>query len=260
MLLVKILNCLGVCASADTLSRFIQYKVSTFRENKMKGLSPDSFTVVSSDNIDFMHSFARVFCGHQTSSWHGRTVQAIQPLPSLSAHETRLPSNDSPCPNPASDACIRPSDTCTGFRLPSRPVADPSLVEMPPSRTPVDSPPVQMGFKLPVVDPSLDGMPPSLATVDSPPGFRLQSCPVADPSLDGMPPSHPTVDPCHVGTYTEFPTCTCASNDPKLSSQPLEVFQVTRKRTERSSLISSSINLTRSPLPKVQRRLRTGTE
>ncbi len=120
VLLVKILNHLSVCASADTLSRLIQYKVSTFRENKMKGLSPDSFTVVSADNTDFMHSFARVFCGHQSSRWHGTTVQAIQPLPSLSAHETRLPSNDSLSPNPASDAYIRPSDASTGFRLPSR--------------------------------------------------------------------------------------------------------------------------------------------
>ena len=35
-----------------------------------------------------MHSFARVFCGHKTSSWHGTTVQVAQPLPSLS-----LPNN-----------------------------------------------------------------------------------------------------------------------------------------------------------------------
>ena len=96
-LLIKILNRLGVCASADTLSRFVQYKASTFSKNKLKSLSPDSFTVVSADNIDFMHSFARVLCGSQTSSWHGTTVQAIQPLPYLSAHET-------PDSNPASYA------------------------------------------------------------------------------------------------------------------------------------------------------------
>ena len=88
-LLIKILNRLGVCASADTLSRFIQYKASTFSKNKLKSLSPDSLTVVSTDNIDFMHSFAQVFCVNQTSSWHGTTVQAIQPLPYLSARDTR---------------------------------------------------------------------------------------------------------------------------------------------------------------------------
>ncbi len=45
--LIRILNRLGVCASTDTLSRFIQYNASTFRKNKMKYFSSDSFTVVS---------------------------------------------------------------------------------------------------------------------------------------------------------------------------------------------------------------------
>ena len=36
-------------------------------------------TIISMDNIDFQHSYARVFCGQQTSSWHGTTVQAVQP-------------------------------------------------------------------------------------------------------------------------------------------------------------------------------------
>ena len=69
-LLVRKLNRIGVCASADTLSSFIQHKVSTCDEDGMKYLTPDTFTVVSADNIDFMHSFARIFCGRQTSSWH----------------------------------------------------------------------------------------------------------------------------------------------------------------------------------------------
>ena len=92
-LLVQILNRLGVCVSADTLSRFIQYKVNTCDQQEMKYLKPDTFTVVSADNIDFMHSFARVFCGHQTTSWHGTTVQAAQPLPSLSLPEVAALNN-----------------------------------------------------------------------------------------------------------------------------------------------------------------------
>ena len=88
-LLVRMLNRIGVCASADTLSRFIQHKVSTCDEDGMKYLTPDTFTVVSADKIDFMHSFARIFCGHQTSSWHGTTVKVAQPLPSLSLPEVR---------------------------------------------------------------------------------------------------------------------------------------------------------------------------
>lgn len=79
--LVRILNRLGVCASADTLARFIQYKVNT-RES----ITPEdtgTFTIISADNIDFLHSYSRVFQGKQTSSWDGTSVQVVQPLPSL---------------------------------------------------------------------------------------------------------------------------------------------------------------------------------
>ena len=83
-LLIRILNRLGVCSSADTLARSIQYRV---QEREKRGAeqecSPNSFTVISADNIDFLHSYARVFYGNQTRSWHGTTVQAVQPKPSL---------------------------------------------------------------------------------------------------------------------------------------------------------------------------------
>ena len=86
--LVKTLNRLGVCSSADTLARFIQHKRSTSEQHQFRHMSKDAFTVVSADNLDFMHSFARVFCGNQRSSWHGTTVQVAQPLPSLSLPES----------------------------------------------------------------------------------------------------------------------------------------------------------------------------
>ncbi len=86
-LLIRILNRLGVCSSLDTLSRYIQYHVTKSKDLTGSGLNPASFTVVSADNIDFLHSFARVFCGKQTSSWHGTSIQAAQPLPSLSLVE-----------------------------------------------------------------------------------------------------------------------------------------------------------------------------
>lgn len=85
--LVRSLNRLGVCACADTLARFIQHRVSCSDENLLKRLPEDAFTIVSADNIDFMHSFAQVFCGNQKASWHGTTVQVLQPLPSLSLPE-----------------------------------------------------------------------------------------------------------------------------------------------------------------------------
>ena len=34
---------------------------------------------MSVDNIDFQNSYSHVFCGKQKSSWHGTTVQVVQP-------------------------------------------------------------------------------------------------------------------------------------------------------------------------------------
>ena len=77
--LIRILNRLGVCSSADTLARHIQCKV---KEREERGPEQDCArnvpTIISADNIDFQHSYARIFCGEQTSSWHGTTVQAVQ--------------------------------------------------------------------------------------------------------------------------------------------------------------------------------------
>ena len=98
-LLLQMLNRLGICASADTLSRFIQFKVSHDDKPDLKYLKPDTFTLISADNIDFMHSFARVYCGHQ-GSWHGTTVQAAQPLPSLSLPDAVVSSLAGMCINP----------------------------------------------------------------------------------------------------------------------------------------------------------------
>ena len=82
--LIKMLNQLGLCASADTLARYIQHK-SINKETAMNCcLNSDSFTVVSADNIDFLHSYARVYKGSKNSSWHGLSIQVDQPLPSLS--------------------------------------------------------------------------------------------------------------------------------------------------------------------------------
>ena len=82
--LIKILNQLGVCSSADTLSRYILNRTSNPQTRMDQCLNQDGFTIVSTDNIDFLHSYARVYKGSQNSGWHGVSVQAVQPLPSLS--------------------------------------------------------------------------------------------------------------------------------------------------------------------------------
>ena len=81
--LIKFLNQLGVCASMDTLARHIQQKHTDREQLKIKCLDSESFIIVSADNIDFKHSFARVSKGSNNSSWHGTFIQVVQPLPSL---------------------------------------------------------------------------------------------------------------------------------------------------------------------------------
>ena len=44
----------------------------------------DSHNAVASvDNIDYVHRYARVYCGKQQSSWHGTTIQIVQPQPTV---------------------------------------------------------------------------------------------------------------------------------------------------------------------------------
>ncbi len=59
-LLHRMLNRLGVCASTDTLSRFMQHNVKDFNSTADRYISTESFTVVSADNVDFLHTYARV--------------------------------------------------------------------------------------------------------------------------------------------------------------------------------------------------------
>ena len=62
--LVQILNRLGMCSSADTLARSIQYRV---QEREPRGpeqeCHPHSLTIVSADNIDFLHSYTLMHAG-----------------------------------------------------------------------------------------------------------------------------------------------------------------------------------------------------
>ena len=86
--LIRILNRLGVCVSGDTHDRFVtsvaeeQRKLDVWNE-----LSSNVFTVASADNIDFLKSHAAVYCGNQSRSYHGTTIQLVQPIPLLIAND-----------------------------------------------------------------------------------------------------------------------------------------------------------------------------
>ena len=77
--LIKILNRLGVCSSADTLSRFIQHKRTISEQHQFRHLSKDAFTVVSADNLDFFAQFCTCLL------WQSKKLLAWHHSPSYTA-------------------------------------------------------------------------------------------------------------------------------------------------------------------------------
>ena len=62
----------------------MQFKSTDKNATANDSILPEGFSVVSADNIDFMLRFARVFQGNKNASWHGTSVQVVQPIPGLS--------------------------------------------------------------------------------------------------------------------------------------------------------------------------------
>ena len=80
--LVQILNRVGVVASVETLNRLATQIVQTrISEGIASDLDPETFSVVSVDNVDILQPYGFVSCLDATRSWHGTSVQCVQPLP-----------------------------------------------------------------------------------------------------------------------------------------------------------------------------------
>ena len=88
-------------------------------ETPAKTLDPSAFTVISADNIDYLHSYARVYNGKQESSWHGTSIQAVQPNPTLSLVCTQGESSTLTCTSMASSRCTveAPKDPHVSYQL-----------------------------------------------------------------------------------------------------------------------------------------------
>ena len=90
--LVRILNQVGAVASLETSHRLATLVV---QQRIARGIQPELYhralCVVSIDNIDILRSHAFVSCTDGTRSWHGTSVQCMQPLPlSASLSEDEL--------------------------------------------------------------------------------------------------------------------------------------------------------------------------
>ena len=86
--LVRILNRLGAVASIDTVNRLATHVVQARLSQGIKpDLHPRMLAVVSIDNVDILQPYEFVSCQDATRSWHGTSVQCVQPLP-VSGHLT----------------------------------------------------------------------------------------------------------------------------------------------------------------------------
>ena len=135
--LVKVLNRVGAVASFDTCNRLATRVV---QQQILRGikpeLSPNTLTVVSIDNIDILQSHAMVSSVDATRSWHGTSVQCVQPLPAsgtLSNAEVIHASNTSrkhvafsPIPSPIPmERCKRCRRTLAELASPHTNMANP---------------------------------------------------------------------------------------------------------------------------------------
>ena len=254
--LIKILNRLGVCSSADTLSRFIQHKRTISEQHQFRHLSKDAFTVVSADNLDFLHSFATVFCGNQKSSWHGTTVQVAQPLPSLSLLTSYEVDTLSFKLQESMSSQEESLITCgLGQGVPE------SLVPHGNTLTSHRDTTTTRGEARETIT--------HRGGLRDGPGERIsgpEDTPTSCGELrSGMGSSHDSGD---THTLCDRPRDSLTPHDElkNVDSYADTLFisglqnPVSRKRGERPSPLPSPMKLTKSPAPKLQRRLRTGTE
>ena len=108
--LITVLNRLGAVVSSETLDRhLVRVSAQRKKEGLLKELDDKSFTVATTDNIDFLQSHASVYSGSQHRSWHGTTVQVVQPqqeLKSVIAQPDEVARMDMSPPQPSTSTLL----------------------------------------------------------------------------------------------------------------------------------------------------------
>ena len=86
--LVRVMNRVGMISSEDTHVRYVDNIVR--HSDKAQDVDPSQTVVATLDNLDFLQSNAAVYCGDQHRSWHGTTVQILQPKPPSHVNTVRV--------------------------------------------------------------------------------------------------------------------------------------------------------------------------
>lgn len=86
---MRILNQLRVTSSPDTPDYYVTSVANLYKGGSVWRDIPEySFTVASVDNFDILKSNASVYCGDQYRSYHGTTIQLVQPLPRYTSNQS----------------------------------------------------------------------------------------------------------------------------------------------------------------------------
>ena len=89
------LNCLGAVSSTDIHDRYVQYTVTKqLQQYEIPYLVPNGFTMARADNLDFQQPHPTVYSGDQSQSWHGTTMQLVQPRPHSLQNPHPTPTGD----------------------------------------------------------------------------------------------------------------------------------------------------------------------